>query len=249
MVQARLELLAGLADRAAGHHDGARAPGAGGVRRGARVAEHDPDMRRRYAQHFAGDLGQGGFHALSMRMHATAHLEHAVGRAPNNRRLTPRHHRYAPAMIDRGAMRALLAEHRHAEADAAAVRLATHLPRAYRGQVYRGHRAAYRFRVITAVEVLAGDVIEGHFVGAHQVAQPDLGRLQAGFDCNRVHHGFDGVADASSGHAAVRQDGRLVGRNRPGTATVALHLVGARQDAADLRGFQAGGKRVGRIGA
>ena len=45
------------------------------------------------------------------------------------------------------------------------------------------------------------------------------------------------------------QDGRLVGRRRPGAAAIRVHHVGAGQDRCDLRRLQAGGKRIGGVGA
>ena len=102
-----------------------------------------------------GDLRQRGFQALAVRVHADAQLQTAVGRQPRGRLLVSGHHRDAPAVIDRRAVRRLLAVDREADADPASVRLAAFLPRAHARDVDRRHRAAQRLRIVAAVEMLA----------------------------------------------------------------------------------------------
>src|SRR5271166_4297636 len=101
-------------------------------------------------------------------MHADPQFEPAVGGETGRCLLVARHHRDAPALIHRGAMRTLLAEYRKPDADAsllAALRLAL----ADGLQPDRGDGASQAFRVIAAVEMLAGDVVERHRLGRHQV--------------------------------------------------------------------------------
>ena len=85
--------------------------------------------------------------------------------------------------------------------------------------------------------------------GPHQIAQPDLARLEPGFDGDRIQHELQREADAGAGHAAIGQDRALVGGGRIGPAAIGRHPVGARQDARDLRGLEARRERIGRVGA
>ncbi len=129
--QARQQHLAGLRDRAAGHHDRARRIGAGGIRRLAGVAMHDADARDRDAEYFVGDLGHRGFHALAMRVNAHPHFQPAVRRQPDRRLVVARHHGQPPGGEHRRAVRGLLGEGGKADADQPAVGLALLLPRAH----------------------------------------------------------------------------------------------------------------------
>ena len=118
------DLAAGGGDRAAGHHHGARAPGAGRVGRHRGIAVHDPDPGHVDAEDFVRDLRKRRLQALAVRMHADAKFQPAVGRDPRRRLLVAGHHRNAPAVVDRGAMGRLLAIGRDADADQPPVRLA-----------------------------------------------------------------------------------------------------------------------------
>ena len=66
---------------------------------------------------------------------------------------------------------------------------------------------------------------------------------------DRVEHQLQCEADARPGDAAIGQDRAFVGRDRPGPAAIGRKIVRAGQDARHLRGFQASGERIGRIGA
>ena len=138
------ELAAGDGDRAAGHHHRARAPGPRRIGRHGGIAEDHADPRHGNAEDFMGDLGQRRFETLPMRMDPDAQFEAAVRRHSRARLLAARHHRNAPAGIDRRAMRGLLAIDREAEPDAAPVRLAFSLAGADRIGVDRlqGARSA-----------------------------------------------------------------------------------------------------------
>jgi len=74
-------------------------------------------------------------------------------------------------------------------------------------------------------------------------------RLEAGFARDRIQDQLDREADAGARHPAIGQDRTLVGGDREGAAAIGREVVGAGQDARDLRRLQAGGERVGRIGA
>src|SRR5258708_39302192 len=83
------------------------------------------------------------------------------------------HERNAPRVIDRGAVRALLAEGGEAEAH----RLALGLPCADGIEVESSHRPAQRFRIVAAVEHLAHQVAGRHRVGRYEIGEADrLGR-------------------------------------------------------------------------
>ena len=76
-------------------------------------------------------------------------------------------------------MSGLLAIGRNPNPDAPAVSLAAFLTRAHARDIDCGHCAAQRLGIISAVEVLLGNVIEGHLLGSDQVPGPHLGRLES----------------------------------------------------------------------
>ena len=77
-------------------------------------------------------------------------------------------------------MRALLAIDRKANADEAPVRLAALLTLANALEVGRVQRAAQRFGIVAAVEMLFRDVVERHLLGPDEVLHPHLERLEPG---------------------------------------------------------------------
>ena len=190
-----------------------------------------------------------------------------------------RHHRHPPRCVHRGAVGRLLAEHRVAPAHIArrAVRSGggfisvsgcgaglvpapgtVRVPRRASRQPVADpvRRARERRRgppqtlgIVPAVEVLGGDVVERHLLGPHEVLQPERDRVHPELAGHRVEQHLEREADPGSRDSPVRQDGRLVGRHRPGAAVVSLEDVGAGEDAADLGGFESGRERVGGIGA
>ena len=110
--------------------------------------------RERNAQHFVRHLRQRGLQSLAMALDADAQFQPAVGSHARDRLLEARHHRNAPAGIDRRAVRRLLAEDAAAEADAqrtGRLRLSARARRADRSR----DDAAQTFRIIAAVEVFA----------------------------------------------------------------------------------------------
>ena len=241
------KLRAGRGHGAARHHHAARSPGPGRVGRQRRVAMNHAHPRHRDAQHLMRDLRQRRLQPLAVRLHAHAQLQPAIGGDARRRLLPARHHRDAPARIDRGAVRPLLAE--YGQTDAGAKRSGLlRLPGAHPGQVDRRGGAAQRPRVVAAVEVLAGDVIERHGLGRDQVPQAHRVRLHPALRRDGVHDGFHRVGHAGPRHATVGQDRRLVGGDGPGGAAEGREVVRAGQDAGDLCRLQAGRERVDRIG-
>ena len=102
---------------------------------------HDPDLGHIDAEDFVRDLRQRGLEALAVRMHADAQFESAVGRDPRRGLLVSRHHRNAPAIVDRRAMRRLLAIDRKSPTPMQpSVRLAPLLARPDGVDVDRGQR-------------------------------------------------------------------------------------------------------------
>ncbi len=243
------ELMAGGGHRAARHHHGARAPGAGGVGRHRGVAMHQAHFRDVDAKDLMRHLRQRGLHALAVGVDADAQLQPAIGRQPRGGLLVARHHGNAPAGINRSAVRRLLAVDRKAGADQPAVGFARALAYADTGDIDGGEGAAHRFGIIAAIKMFVRDVVERHLLRAHQVAQPHLARLQTGGRSNRIQHDLQREADAGARHPPIRQDRTLVGGHRIGAAAIGRHLVRTRQDARDLRGFQTRGERIGRVGA
>src|SRR5271156_3942301 len=105
------------------------------------------------------DLRQRGLQSLSMTLDADAEFQAAIGCHARNGLLEARHHWNAPTGIDRGAVRALLAEDAAAEADtqrAGCFRLST----AHGRKINRGDDAPHAFWIITAVEVFPRNVLE-----------------------------------------------------------------------------------------
>ena len=210
---------------------------------------HDTHLGRVDAENLVRDLSQCRFKALAVRMHADPDFQSAVRRHARGGLLVPGHHRNAPAGIDGGSMRGLLAIDRKTDTDQPSVRLLRALTITHRRDVDRGDGATHGLRIIAAVEMLVGDVVERHFLGADQVAQPDFAGLDPGLDGHGIQHDLQREADAGPRHAAIRQDRTFVGRHREGAAAIGRHAVGARQDARDLGGFETGGEGIGRVGA
>ncbi len=94
-----------------------------------------------------------------------------------------------------------------------------------------------------------GDVVERHLLRPHQAAHAQLRRLDAEVARERVERQLQREADAGARDAAVRQDRRLVGRDRIGAAAIMREVVEAGQDAADLSGLETGRERIGGIGS
>ena len=227
-------------NRTTGHDHRARTPGAGRVGRERGIAVHDPHIFGFNAEDFIGDLSERGLEALTMRMHTHPDFEPAVGRHARIGLLVSWHHWNAPAGIDRGAVRGLLAIDREADADQPPVRFLCALTRPHRRDVDGRQRAPHGLRIIAAVEMLFGDVVEWHFIRADQIAQPDLAGFNAGCERHCIQHDFQREADAGAGHAAIGQDRTFIGRDRKGPAAIGRHPVRTRQDARHLRGLEAG---------
>ncbi|GJE41207.1 hypothetical protein AEGHOMDF_0369 [Methylobacterium soli] len=196
-----------------------------------------------------GDLGERRLQPLPVRVGADPQFEAAIGGEPGAGLLVARHHRDAPAGIDRGAVRGLLAIDREAEADPAPVRLPGLLAGAQSRDVDGREHPGQRLRVVAAVEMLVRDVVEGHPLRAHEVFLTHDPGFEAGLGRDGVEDEFEGEADARAGDPAIGQDRAFVRRHRPGAAAIGREIVGAGQDAGHLRGLQAGRERVGRVGA
>src|SRR5215208_2653176 len=100
-----------------------------------------------------------------------------------------------------------------------------------------GHCAAQRLGIIAAVEVLLGNVIEGHLLGSDQVPGPHLGRLESHLPRDSVEYELEREANPGARDSTIGQDRTLVRRRRPGPASVGRKIVRAGQDARDLRGL------------
>ena len=117
------------------------------------------------------DLGERRFETLPMRMDADAQLEAAVRRQTRARLFAAGHHGDAPAGIDRRPVRRLLAIDREAEPDAAPVRLAFSLGGRGPHRRRSSQGARQRLRIVAAVEVLLGDVVERHLLGPDEILE------------------------------------------------------------------------------
>ena len=104
-------------------------------------------------------------------------------------------------------------------------------------------------RVVAAVEMLVGDVVERHLVGAHQVRQPHLVGLLADLARDRIDHQLHGVADVRARDAAIGKLRALVGHDAGRPAAIDRNVIRAGQDRRDLRGLDGGGEGIGRVGA
>jgi hypothetical protein len=128
---------------------------------------HDTHLGGVDAENLVRDLGQCRFKTLAVRMHADPDFQSAVRRHACRGLLMSRDHRNAPAGIDRRSMRGLFAIDRKTDADQPSVRLFPALTVTHRRDVDRGEGATHGLRIIAAVEVFSGDVVERHFVGTN----------------------------------------------------------------------------------
>src|ERR1700722_18121397 len=110
-------------------------------------------------------------------MHADPDFEAAIRCQTGGCLLMAGDHGNSPSRIDRGAMRGLFAIDRKADADQPAVALAGTLAFSHAGDIDRRKRATHRLRVVTAIDMLVGDVVERHIGWIDQVWQPHLPRL------------------------------------------------------------------------
>ena len=239
------KFLAGARGCTAGPDDAARAPGAARIGRNFGIAELDVNVGRGDAETLAGDLRQCRLQPLPDALDSGAHFKPSIRRDPGKHLLIER----APLAVGGGAMGGLFGEHGDAEADQPAVRFAAFLPGPDRRKADRLDRLAQKLRIVAAVEMLVGDVVERHLVGTDQIRQPDLVGLLADLPRDRVDHQLHGVADVRPRDAAIGKLRAFVGDDRGGLAAIDRNVVRARQDGADLRGLDRGGERVGRIGA
>ncbi|MCY1511677.1 hypothetical protein D9M68_461130 [compost metagenome] len=197
------------------------------------------------AEHFVGNLRQRGFQALAMRMRADAQFQGPVGGQSGGGLLVAGDHRDAPPGIDRGAMRGLLTIDRDAHPDQPSVGFAPALARAHRRYVNGFDRQAKRPRIVTAVKVLVGNVVERHLLWPYQTLQPDLVGFDARFARDRIEHQLEGKANAGSRHTAIWQDRALVSGDGKRLAAIGRKIVRAGQDAGDLRRLETGREWVG----
>ena len=232
---------------AAGHHCAARSPGARRIGRRRGIAMYHLDRLDSDAEHFMHDLCKCRFQALAVRLNPDPDLRAAIGREPQCRLFETGHHGDSPSRINRCAMRGLFAENGKTDTDALSVRRAGRLPRAHGGNVDCGHRPLETFGVIARVEMLHRHVLERHALGRGQIAQPEEMRLDIEGTGEIVQQDLKGETDAGPRDAPIGEDRRLVCRRRP--APIAGEIVGPRQDARDLRRFETGGERIGRIRA
>ena len=124
------------------------------------------------------DLGQCRLEPLPMRMEADPQFEPAVRRQSRARLFAAGHHGNAPPGINGRAVRRLLAIDRQAQPDATPVRLAFPLSGADRIGVNRLQGPPQRLRIIAAVEVLVGDVVERHLFGPDQIPNRTVSGLR-----------------------------------------------------------------------
>ena len=227
-------------DGSASHHRAARTPAPGGVGRVFRIAMDKFDLGDLDPENLMRHLRQGRLHALPVGVDADPELEPAVGRHARGRLLMTRHHRNAPTGVDRGAMCALLAIDRKADADETSIRLAALLALPNALKVGRLQRPAQRFGIVAAVEMLFRDVVERHLLRPDEVLHPHVEGLEPGLARDEVEHELKRIADARSRDAAIGKDRTLVGRDRRGAAAIRREIVRAGQDACDLRRLKAG---------
>ena len=155
--------------------------------------------------------------------------------------------RAAPPAVGIAVVTAIAIRHPAIPASFRAVSLRAALGR---GSVREGRRRpAQTLRVVPAVEVLGGDVVERHLVGPNQVREAELDRVHAKLAGHRVEEHLEGEAHPGPRHPAVGQDGGLVGRHRPGAAVVSLEDVGSGENAPHLGGLEPGRERIGGVGA
>src|SRR3954465_10808158 len=111
-------------------------------------------------------------------MDADPQFEPAIWCHPRSGLLMAWHHGNSPAGIDRCTVRGLLAINRKSEPQKPAIRLFFILSRPQRRKIKMGQRAPQRLRIIAAVEMLLGDVVERHLLRSHKILKAHLVRLE-----------------------------------------------------------------------
>ncbi len=179
-----------------------------------------------------------------MRVCADANFQTAVGRDAHGGQLMARHHGDTPAGVHRGTVRGLLAIHRHAHPNKAAVGLALFLAFTNGGQVDGFNRLAQCLGIVAAIKVFVGDVVERHLLGANQRLHAQFVGFNTGGVRQVVEQQFKCKTHTGSRHAPVRQNGAFVGGYRVRFAVVRREVVRAGQNTAHLAGFKARRERV-----
>ena len=123
------------------------------------------------------------------------------------------------------------------------------LARPHRVDVDLGQGAAQGLRIVAAVEMLIGDVVERHLLGLHKNLRPHLVRLDAGFARDGVEQEFEREAHASPRDPAIRQDRTFVGGDRIGAAAKCGKVIWPGENTGHLRRLEARRERIGRIGS
>ena len=179
-------------------------------------------------------LGERRLQTLAVAVGADPQLKSAVRREARLALLVARHERDAPRRIDARSVAGLLRIHGDADAEQPAVGLAAPLALAQGIAADRVDRLLEGLRIVAGIEVALGDVVERHLLRPHQAAHAQLGGLDAEVAGERVERHLEREADAGARNAAIRQDRRLVGRDRIGAAAIMRKVVEAGEDAADL---------------
>ena len=104
------------------------------------------------------------------------------------------------------------------------------LPRPDRRKADRLDRHAQELRIVAAVEMLVGDVVERHLLGADEICQANLVGLLADLARDRVDHQLHGVADVRPRDAAIGKLRAFVGDDRRGLAAIDRNVIRAGQD-------------------
>src|SRR5215510_4994406 len=153
-------------------------------------------------------------------MGADVNFDFAVGSQLDVGLFVARNDRTSPRREDRGAVCALLDEEGNADANIAAIWLGLLLTLTDFLEANGVDGAVQTFGMVTAVEMFADDVVVGHLLRPHHVAQSDLVRLKLSFLGNSIHDRFDRDAYMGSCDSAVRNDRTFVCGNGGRVAAV-----------------------------
>ena len=232
-----------LCNGTAGGHHRPRGVCAGAGGRCRRIAEADGHVFRIDAENLVGNLGEDGLVSLPVRVRAHFDDQLAVAGQARNRRLHPRHQLDAPGGIaERSrAVGGLFIEGSKPDADQPSVGLAPFLTRTNARHVDQLRGALERSAVVSAVQGFLRDRHIRHLPGAHEVAQSQLDRIDAGRLGQAIHHDLMAETGQWPGDAAERLAGRLVADNIDRTAAERTNVVAALHVADGKTTFDASG--------
>ncbi len=192
-----------------------------------------------------------GLVALAMGMRADFEDEFAIAGEACDRGLHAGHEFDAPGGIAEwpSAVGGLLVKRGKADAEQPAVGITRFLPRPHGWKIDQLGSAFEDRAVVAAVERLLGDRHVGHLLRLHEIAQPDLQRVNADGLREAIHDELVADARQRTRDAAERLSGRLVAHHVDGATAQGADIVAALDVAERETALDPGRPRPWRVGA